>query len=124
MPFDLDERWRPISPTCRNCRHLDWVPRDYRFHATCAAFPEGVPIEIWNGDHDHRSPFPGDRGVHYAAMTEDDEQIREIYHQLWLAGFEERARLLGEGKLDPVKPRPLPNAAKVDEADAKVRAAS
>jgi hypothetical protein len=31
--------------------------------ATCAAFPEKIPIEILTGRHDHSKPFPGDGGV-------------------------------------------------------------
>jgi hypothetical protein len=29
----------------------------------CAAFPSGIPDEIWWNHADHREPYPGDGGI-------------------------------------------------------------
>ncbi len=50
-------------PLCCLCKHE-------RNGRTCAAFPEGIPEDIWAGWHDHREPYPDDKGILFG-MRED-----------------------------------------------------
>jgi hypothetical protein len=34
----------------------------------CAAFPNGIPEEIYSGDFDHAQPFPGDGGITFLSV--------------------------------------------------------
>ncbi len=44
----------PEWPLCRFCAHLhNLVGRP-----TCAAFPSGIPPEVWSGSLIHNRPFP------------------------------------------------------------------
>ena len=56
----LDGREPTISPTCHGCRHIFSV-----LARTCAAFPRGIPDEIWIGENDHSQPYPGDNGIQF-----------------------------------------------------------
>ena len=47
-------------PMCFSCRRF---AEGYPF--TCAAFIEGIPQPILNGDHDHRKPYKGDNGIQF-----------------------------------------------------------
>ncbi len=46
------------EPQCVNCKHS-------HHNGTCEAFPDGIPLEILSGEHDHRVPFPGDNGIRF-----------------------------------------------------------
>ena len=36
----------------------------------CEAYPDGVPKEIMLAENDHSSPFEGDHGIQYEAVSE------------------------------------------------------
>ncbi|MFF3016354.1 hypothetical protein [Streptomyces sp. NPDC057939] len=49
-----------------------------RYVATCAAFPEGIPVDVLPGGFDHRRPHPGDGGVMFEPR-EGKERIVALY---------------------------------------------
>jgi len=44
------------------CSSCYWKDDNY---ARCKAFPDGIPVSIITGKHDHHDPFPGDGGTTY-----------------------------------------------------------
>lgn len=50
-----------FSPVCSRCRHLD-LSSLLRGEVRCRAFVS-IPKEIWTGQQDHTTPWPGDRGI-------------------------------------------------------------
>lgn len=48
---------------CRKCKH--W----YGWN-TCAAFPNGMPDDIWTGKVKHTRPYPGDNGIRFERKKE------------------------------------------------------
>jgi len=51
------------SPSCFFCKHLiGEADRCKTGH--CKAFKD-IPVEIWNGDNDHKKPYPGDHGIQF-----------------------------------------------------------
>ena len=87
MTYVLDESRYLVSPTCSDCRH-----REFDRDSTCAAFPVGIPLEIWSGRRDHRSPFPGDNGIRFESMTVEDRDAFERRIAEGKVRFEERLR--------------------------------
>lgn len=68
-------------PICIACSRLTSVGDTARAaRPACAAFPTGVPEQIWEGGADHREPFPGDHGIRFD-LDPDGGDVR-------LAGYE------------------------------------
>jgi hypothetical protein len=84
---DTEYRYFGSSPICHDCRH-----RIGHGRLACAAFPDRIPLETWNGTRDHNSPYPGDHGLRFEPMTEED---RERKRRL-AAEATERLRQLAE----------------------------
>lgn len=61
-PTVYGDDWRSISSQCADCRRL-------RYNLGCGAFKGPIPAEILNGEHDHREPFPGDRGLRFLPLA-------------------------------------------------------
>jgi len=66
---DSEYRYFGSSPVCGDCRHRIGFKE-----LACAAFPGRIPLEIWNGERDHDSPYPGDRGIRFEPMTDEDRE--------------------------------------------------
>ena len=45
---------------CYNCKHFFYTDDT---SVCCAAFPKGIPTEIFNEDFDHTKPYPNDNGI-------------------------------------------------------------
>ena len=67
--IDLGHDLPLLSPVCTYCKH-------FRIESSvdisieeptgdCAAFPEGIPIEIWSGENDHKKQFQGDNSIQF-----------------------------------------------------------
>jgi hypothetical protein len=69
---DSDRHYYGSSSICRECRH-----RIGAGYLACAAFPDRIPREIWNGEHDHSTPFPGDHGIQFEPMTDEDRERKQ-----------------------------------------------
>ena len=53
-----------IPAICVACTRLRSFDKDHP-KAYCAAFPDGIPDEIFRQGVDHRKPFKGDHGIRF-----------------------------------------------------------
>ncbi len=54
-----------VSFVCSFCNNFD---RSNPIERKCAAFPDGIPLQIWKGENDHTKSFPGDNGILFEPM--------------------------------------------------------
>jgi len=36
----------------------------------CDAYPDGIPEEIYTGEHDHTKPFKGDNNIRFESLSD------------------------------------------------------
>ena len=53
-------------PQCDLCNRL----RSGEPNPTCDAFPEGIPVDLWNFSVSHQKPYVGDRGKQFEPLEE------------------------------------------------------
>ena len=73
MPFTLNDGPDfPGAPSllasCNECQYLDWTSWS-QVPMRCAAFPAGIPIAILQGQHAHKTHYPGDHGLLFTRAT-------------------------------------------------------
>jgi hypothetical protein len=79
---DSERHYFGSSPVCEDCRH-----RIGHHHLSCDAFPDRIPREIWNGRHDHRTPFLGDNGIRFAPMSAADKERARVVRDELIARY-------------------------------------
>lgn len=58
---------------CTFCKHLN---RDDLGDMSCMAFPNGIPKEIQELKVIHNSPYLGDNGIRYEALSEKNNYFK------------------------------------------------
>jgi hypothetical protein len=52
----------PVSDICWNCLHFGGDNPSAR---RCRAFPNEIPLEIWEAKRNHDEPYPNDGGIRF-----------------------------------------------------------
>ena len=69
--ISLDDRGVLLSPVCGDCKHADLLGG-----RKCAAFPDGIPLNIWCGNMRHDESVGIDHGIVFTKATEEDYEAR------------------------------------------------
>lgn len=63
---------------CLNCKHFLETGST---PPTCAAFPDGISEDVWNGTVKHIKPIKGDRGIFYSeAIIEESKDMPALLY--------------------------------------------
>jgi len=57
------------EPLCMKCKHLQETPPG-EWGEKCAAFPDGIPAEIFVCAVDHTKPYDGDGGIQFEPVDD------------------------------------------------------
>lgn len=68
---DIDDSRLPAE-YCGFCTHYNNAER------RCSAFPNGIPVAIYNAEADHRKPFEGDGGIQFEAKNPNYEEYVDM----------------------------------------------
>ena len=52
---------------CKTC--MNFLGIEESKVPVCKAFEDGIPAEIWVGNHKHTVAYPGDHGLKYIPLT-------------------------------------------------------
>ena len=61
LEFTAEDEALLVTSECTYCVHR--YGND--FISGCKAFPGGIPEKILRMEHDHRKPYPGDKGIRF-----------------------------------------------------------
>lgn len=77
---------QPRPNACMSCEHWSGTwPEGDRWPA-CAAFPDGIPIDVWSGRVSHADALEGDHGIQWQIA---DEDMAATYLAYWMETDEE-----------------------------------
>jgi hypothetical protein len=90
------------EPQCFDCANLD---RSNSFNPLrCRAFPEMIPVPIQMNKHDHRKPYPGDRGIRFEPMPQPPAAT------VTTAGSSPKPGSAAGSRVEPDRSRPNPGS--------------
>nr|PZN08600.1 MAG: hypothetical protein DIU64_10235 [Caldicoprobacter oshimai] len=67
---DREVNYPRYGKQCVRCKYWMGIAEDF-IGSSCKAFKR-IPREILEGKHDHRLPFPGDNGIRFEPIDEEE----------------------------------------------------